>query len=273
MSLGIAFKGPEGIVLAADSRVTLTASQDAGDGRVQLLPATFDNATKLLHARGQPNVGAVTYGLGAFLGSDPRTAHSLMSEFEKEELGDGESRLKTDEFSRRLGAFFNRQWTERMPGGAGAQDMLFLVGGYDEGEVYGRVYQVTIPSHPEPVEQTPGEFGLSWGGQIEFTNRLIHGFDPRLLGVLKEQLELEDGELDNLAQVLRQTLNVGIPYQFLPLQDCVDLSILLIRTTANLQKFQVAQRGVGGAIDVATITREDGFRPVQQKKVSGEGGL
>lgn len=38
-------------------------------------------------------------------------------------------------------------------------------------------------------------------------------------------------------------LGLPIPYQFLPLQDCVDLAILLIRTTAELQKFLVDIRG------------------------------
>ena len=57
MSLGIAFKGPEGIILAADSRVTLMA-QLAGQNIA--IPSTFDNATKLLRVEGQKYVGAVT---------------------------------------------------------------------------------------------------------------------------------------------------------------------------------------------------------------------
>lgn len=60
MSLGIAFKGPEGIVLAADSRVTLTGQA----GSNLLIQAHYDNATKLLKVRDHDNVGAVTYGLG-----------------------------------------------------------------------------------------------------------------------------------------------------------------------------------------------------------------
>jgi len=65
MSLGIAFKGPEGIVLAADSRVTLMAiaqqqgPQVAPTGpalQVQI-PVTYDNATKLLRVQGQDHVG------------------------------------------------------------------------------------------------------------------------------------------------------------------------------------------------------------------------
>ena len=71
MSLGIAFKGPEGIVLAADSRVTLTAQVP---GRNMLLPATFDNATKLLQIAGQQYIGVVTYGAGAIGQQEPRTA-------------------------------------------------------------------------------------------------------------------------------------------------------------------------------------------------------
>ena len=67
MSLGIAFKGPEGIVLTADSRVTLHAFRDVG-GQQFVIPATFDYATKLLTVEDgeKPTyVAAVTYGLSA----------------------------------------------------------------------------------------------------------------------------------------------------------------------------------------------------------------
>jgi hypothetical protein len=51
----------------------------------------------------------------------------------------------------------------------------------------------------------------------------------------------------------------------------VDLSIFLLRTTITLQKWLVGVRGVGGAIDVVTITRTDGVQEVQVKQVVGEG--
>jgi hypothetical protein len=47
MSLGIAFKGAEGIVIATDSRVTLTGLSQI-QGQQVAIPYTFDNATKLL---------------------------------------------------------------------------------------------------------------------------------------------------------------------------------------------------------------------------------
>lgn len=85
MSLGIAFKGPEGIVLAADSRVTLMAQmQQPNVTAPMLLPATYDNATKLLRVKSQDYVGAVTYGVGAIGQAAPRTVHSYIPEFEQE---------------------------------------------------------------------------------------------------------------------------------------------------------------------------------------------
>ena len=68
--------GPEGLVLAAESRVTLTA-QVTGQTPLHV---NYDNATKLL-SFSVPNthLGAVTYGQGAI---GFRTAASFLPEFE-----------------------------------------------------------------------------------------------------------------------------------------------------------------------------------------------
>ena len=269
MSLGIAFKGPEGIVLAADSRVTLTAEMQREEKRM-LLPSTFDNATKLLRIAGQDHIGAVTYGVGAIGQQEPRTAHSLLPEFEGALVRDHVSRLSVEGLAGKLGDFFMEQWRARMPEGHTGPDMVFLIGGFDEGTPYGRVYKVDIPSNPTPQEQDAGQFGITWGGQLEHTSRLIKGFDPQLPSIAKDFLELTNEQQLALEKHLEGALSLPIPYPFLPLQDCVDLSIFLIRTTMDLQSWIVGVRGVGGAIDVATITRTEGFKPVQQKTIIGQ---
>jgi len=62
MSLGIVFKGPEGIVLATDGRVTLNAEipNPQTPNQPLLVLATFDNVTKLLRVVGRDYVGVVT---------------------------------------------------------------------------------------------------------------------------------------------------------------------------------------------------------------------
>jgi hypothetical protein len=276
MSLGVAFKGPEGIVLAADSRVTLTSEEDV-KGKIVLLPSMFDNATKLLRMKGQDFVGVVTYGLGGIGQEEPRTAHSFLPEFEAElaqtqaKEDEKKNRLSVEDFARKLSDFFLRQWKDKMPEDYAGPDMVFLVGGFDKGAAYGSVYKIEIPSNPEPTEQSVGaSFGVTWGGQLTHATRLIKGFDPRVPSAVQDYLKLSNEQTEKLQQYLEERFSSRIPYPFLPLQDCVDFSIFLIRTTMEFQNWTIGVRGVGGAIDVATITRTDGFQPIQYKKILGQ---
>lgn len=153
MSLGIAFKGAEGIVLAADSRVTLNNIIDipgAAPGTPQkaLIPATFDSARKLLNVASQTHVGAVTFGTASIGQAAPRTVASFLPEFEDELAKIKKGRLSVEDFAKKLGEFFTAQWiAAKMPNPpASGNEMTFLVGGYDEGAPHGRVFSVTVPT-------------------------------------------------------------------------------------------------------------------------------
>jgi hypothetical protein len=278
MSLGIVFKGPEGIVLAADSRVTLNAQFPQPNGQVLVLPSTFDNATKLLQINGQEHVGVITFGLGVIGENEPRTAHSFIPEFEAElrnvkSVKSEQERIPVEDLANDLAQFFMRQWTNHnMPDPVlyKGEPMIFLVAGYNRGASYGQVYEFAIPTKPKATEQMTKDFGAIWGGQKEFVDRLMHGYDLNLLSIAKNNLQLDDVAVKKLTDELTQQLSARIPYQFLPLQDCVDLSIFLIRATINLQTWTVGIRGVGGAIDVATITKTEGFTAIQRKEIVGE---
>src|SRR5579884_303736 len=178
MSLGIMIKGSEGIVLAADSRVTLlnqVATPQAG--QVLVIPATFDNATKVLKVAEQDYVGAVTYGLGAFMTENgPRTMQSFIPEFEERLKKDKVKRLTVGDFAKRLSDFFLEQWNALVKRGPNpGEEINFLIGGFDEGAAYGRGFLFVIPTNPSPVEQNPGpgQFGITWGGQHDAVFRLL----------------------------------------------------------------------------------------------------
>jgi hypothetical protein len=266
MSLGVVIKGPEGIVLAADSRVTLEA-QKKGAPPIQV---NFDNATKLLSFSKPHNyVGCVTYGT-AVIGL--RTAHSFIPEFEQRVLSEKQGRLTTEEYSKELSIFYNRLWSENVPPDYQGPNMTFVVGGYDPDATYGKVFLFEIPAKPESVPRHPkeNEFGMTWGGQLEIASRLIQGFDPSLPAIIKETLGLDDEKVGQVYEKLRGNLQFQIPYNVLPLQDCVDLAIFLIRTTMTAQNLAIGIRGVGGPIDVAVIKRTNGLQYVQQKVIHGE---
>ena len=130
-----------------------------------------------------------------------RVNHTHLTELlaEREEIVLG--RLTVEDFASKLSDFFMRQWqAAQMP--PDGPPMVFLVGGYDEGAPYGRVFECFVPTAPQPKEQHPGsdQFGMVWGGQREFTDRIITGFDGQLPGIVQDILALDDHQRDNLNQ-------------------------------------------------------------------------
>jgi len=136
------------------------------------ISVNFDNARKVLQFAEPHNfVGAVTYGLG---GIGLRSAYSFVPEFESTLPN---QRLSVDDYAQRLGNFFMQQWRNTMPSSYQGPGITFVVGGFNNGEPYGRVYLIEIPNAPTPVERHSGAFGITWGGQRGIVDRLIRGYD------------------------------------------------------------------------------------------------
>jgi hypothetical protein len=177
-------------------------------------------------------------------------------------------RMKVKDVAAELAKFYSDQWrTAGMPDQS--DPVWFKVAGFDQDEAYGRVYEVSVPNSLEPVEYLAGSsFGVRWGGQSFLANRWLNGVDPRASALAKDQLGLTDPQVEQLDQKWQQELALQIPWQVLPLQDCVDLATFLVAmTSVSLAWTFVGYRGVGGAADVATITRNEGFQPIQMKRL------
>lgn len=263
MSLGIIINGPEGIVLAAESRVTLSATRGG-----KSIPVFFDNATKLLSFM-EPNttVGVVTYGQAIIGLQNPRTAASFLPEFEG---GLPKGRLSVKEFAEELSQFFMKQWKANMPSDYKGPAMTFVVAGFNPDDAYGQVHLIEIPSSPSPVKQGEvREPGIIYGGQNDVMNKVLQGYDARLPDKLIKGLKLTGEQIETMKGILGG-FKAAIPLQALGLQDYVDLAISCIRTTMEVQRFTIGIRGVGGAIDVAIITRNKDLKFVQRKKIHGD---
>lgn len=271
MSLGIIIKSPEGIVLAAESRVTLTSTLNTPAG-TQIITNNFDNALKVIKFNA-PNhfIGAITYGQASI--GNYRTVQSFIPEFEsKLKIKHDDQRLTVLAIAQELSDFFAEQWNAVMPPNYAGPSITFNVAGFDDNEPYGKVFSFDIPRAPNPVEQSPNDangqhqFGITWGGQREIVDRIILGYDLRVQQILL-QSGLEAQKIAQIQQGLR-SLNLQIPIQFMPLQDCINLAHLFIRTTIDAQELTVGIRGCGGAIDIARITKNEAFEFIQEKHLS-----
>jgi hypothetical protein len=263
MSLGVVIKGAEGIVLAADSRVTVTAKMAGG----QSLMVNFDNASKLLtFSEPHAYVAAVTFG-AAVIGQ--RTAHSYIPEIE---VGLGKERKTVREYAEHLSEFFGARWAENYaPGGAVPPDggIQFIVGGFDNPETaYGSVFVFGVPLAPDPIQRNAADFGMTWGGQLNIAARLVFGYDPIIMGVIAERFDITDqAELEQLGNDFKRRVGFQIPFQVLPLQDCVDLATFLLGATVTTQNLGIGVRGVGGTIEVAYVTRNTPVRWLRRKRL------
>lgn len=261
MSLVIVLKGREGIAMAADSRITFGTSP----------PVYYDNATKLLRIDGLSQMGVLTYGASFIDEYSKRTVHSFLPEMESLLEEAPSCRPTVKESSSWLSQFLMQKYGEATT--PSSSSIEFLIGGFDKDDPYGKVFRLSIPTAPEPIEMLAGPhpFGILWGGMPQIAQRIILGFDSQTLMATQQILNLGNEQSTLLANKLAAFTQTNIPYEVLDLQDCVDFVILLIRTTITILNLTTGNRGVGGPIDVATITRADGFNFVQKKSITGEG--
>jgi len=264
MTLVLVLKVPEGLVLAAESRVTVKADDKFGKKYI----GNYDTATKLLSFKTQKYIGALVYGDEPIIGK--KAVSQYIPEFEsKPELQ--LKRLSVEDFAKKLQDFF----AEKREKKAHAQqkekgDINFLVAGFNEGEEYGRVYWVGIPSKPnvEPMSLMTNVCTYFPAGQLEIVQRLLKGYDPKLLDILASKFNFNEQVINVLqAELGKLEQQLMIPFGLLSLQDSVKLAEFLIKTTINVQRFAVSTRGCGGAIDICTITVWEGLRHIQRKDI------
>jgi hypothetical protein len=271
MTLAVTVVCQDGVVVAADSRTTL--------GNHRMFRVGSDFTHKVFESGG---VAVATYG-EAFV--DDRSIASHMAEFAVVEAGNCDH---PGPVADRLAAFFgdryDAQWAG--PGDETASDdapppgvaaLGFLVSGYDDAGV-GEAWEVTLPDRAvEQIATTANGGGAAWRGQSDVVTRIVRGADLELL-VRLAALNKMSGEVDAVMPLLDEC-SYRIPFDSMNLQDGIDFAVLCIRTTIDVQRLtlgplatspEFSWPGVGGPIEIATVTATGGFGWVQRTTVQGE---
>jgi len=145
-----------------------------------------------------------------------------------------------------------------------------IVAGYDNQEKGKKVlncFMSHIPGELKPIRQhgTQNQYGASWTGQSDVVQRVILGFDPRIMNVPLMQAVVKTQGLDNVNNSLH-SLEYIINWSAMTIYDAVAFAKLMVETTSAIQKFSDGIKlmpgdmpGVGGPIDVAIISPKNGF--------------
>lgn len=239
MSLIVTVHVREGIVMAADSRLTLSAEkrQTGQSARVNLAVGQSDSNYKLFLTPG--GVGISTCGDAAVEGVP---IAGYVESFIESDLTD--QGLSAEEVAARLAEHFGS--FEAPP------KTQFHVAGYTktDGEPHQEVWLVTVVDKQVKKLNANEQQGASWAGEGDILARLLQ--PVAVIG--------REGEV-------KQRFPVHpIPYGFFTLQDAIDFTVFAMRSTIDAIRFQPRAKTVGGPIDVLVI-KPSGAEWIQRKEL------
>jgi hypothetical protein len=269
MTIAISLKVNDGLVLAADSASTL--SEPAGVVNV------YNHANKIFNLRKGLPVGAVTWGAGGIGTSSISTlAKDLRSRFEGSEPDYADWKLDPDNYTisevkKRVQEFFYVEQylasTADWPEDIEKPSLGFVVAGYSSGEPLAEEYQFTIENGELFEQPTRGkeEAGVGWNGQPEAITRLIYGMGTGMPQVLENDLGVPADQVDQATEVIGQRLGIDLVHAAMPFGDAIDLAEFLVDLTVKFSKFIPGAPTVGGPIEVAAISKHEGFKWIKRK--------
>ncbi len=280
MTIALSIKVNDGIVLAADSASTLISANQTGEGSVINV---YNNANKIFNLKKGWPIGAVSWGLGNIGNSSISTLmKDLRSKFSENGkktpkktksdwfLNENEYTVsKVAELVRRfiyeenyLPSFKDIEPKESRP------SLGFIVAGYSATETMAEEYQINIINGEcaSPTQiRSQNESGATWNGQTDAISRLVLGVGTQLPRVLEENLGVQANQIESVVNVIQQRLTVPLIIPAMPIQDAIDLAAFLVDTTIQFYRFSPGAPVVGGPIEIAAITKHEGFKWIRRK--------
>lgn len=147
-------------------------------------------------------------------------------------------------------------------------DLGFIVAGYSANASMADEFQIDIKEGqchgPRPV-RARDQIGMTWGGDPEALNRLVVGISGGLPQVLQNVFRLPPEQMPHVMQVVQQNLQMPLVLGAMPLQDAIDLGEFLVDLTIKFSRFRPGAPTVGGPIEIAAISKHEGFRWIKRK--------
>jgi len=143
----------------------------------------------------------------------------------------------------------------------------FVAAGYSAGEGLAEEWRIQISggqcAEPELLREKEAA-GISWSGEPEAITRVLMGHGTMLPEVLRELGVPEEQVAPAMGQI-RARLEVPMALAAMPIQDAIDLAAFFVDATVNFSRFAPGPPTVGGPIEVAAITKHEGFKWVRRK--------
>jgi hypothetical protein len=269
MTIVVTVKVTDGIVLAADSAATFFIPLPGG-GTVTKI---YNHANKIFNLRKVWSIGAMAYGAGAIGASSVETlSKDLRNRFSDPNNKDyylNKDTYTIEEVAIKARRFLFEECYLRAfanpPAGFG---MGYRVCGYSANASLSEAWEFIIsgPNCDAPYKvQGVDEFGLRWAGENEALDRLHFGTTVGLKQWLVDKGFVQPNGADAAFSDFVSHFGTSFAIPAMPIQDAIDVARFAVETGARYAKYGPRHETIGGPIDIAAITKHEGFKWVERK--------
>lgn len=266
MTISVAVKVHDGLVLASDSATTLM------DG-AQHIQTVYNNANKIFNLHRALPIGLSTWGLGSI---GPASIATLAKDLRQRFMGqDPEWRLDPADYAlagvaAKVRTYFFEELYQPVFQGMAAEDQPDLglfVGGYSSPNALTELYQIDIRGGDCDAPNLVGdldETAIYAQGQPEAVHRLVLGMPSNIHNIL-EELGADQADVPDMVGYIANQARAALMQSAMPIQDAIDLAEFLVDTTIKFSRFTVDWATCGGPIEIAAITKHEGFKWTRRK--------
>ena len=268
MTIVVTVKVTDGLVLAADSASTFYVPTG-----VALVTKIYNHANKIFNLRKVWPVGAMVYGAGGIGASSVETlSKDLRRRFsdEKDDAYYLHKKTYTIEDVAKKARQFLFEETYRKTYGDEPQPNFNM--GYRVAAILQMLIcqkfgiLITRGNCDPPYQvQAQDEFGLRWAGETEALDRLILGVTPALMNWFIQKGLVQAADSNTLYLEVVNHLSGPLVLPAMPIQDAINLARFAVETAAGYAKYRMRHEWIGGPIELAAITKHEGFKWVARK--------
>jgi hypothetical protein len=268
MTIAITVNAVDSVVLASDSAITQQVRMpDDQEVKINI----WNSGNKIFNLRKTWPIAAMMWGHAALSGRSVATlAKELRCRFSGERPGYQDWALDPAAFTiagvaDRVKTFFYDENYQEDPA---ARELLgFTVAGFPAGSDGPELYSIEMDESGCRGPDRQGQEGqpyLMWSGQPEAISRLASGVSMRLSEAL-EQLGVAPAEASVAVERIKEKIALPIVYPGMPVGEVIDLADFLVEATIKFVRFTPGHQVVGGPIEIAAITRHEGFKWIRRK--------
>lgn len=265
MTVSIGIKVNDGFVIASDSAITISNAQSVVN--------VYNNGSKIFNIHRSLPIGVAFWGLAAIQGhSVDYWMKEIRTHFEGSSNTDSLSVIDKSSYELQNIAFhictyIHGLMAEQIKNSSvELGEIGVLVAGYSSNgrdpESY--VFHTNGVDLKDPQIAISQTSGIVAHGQPELIHRVVTGVTQQIGNALQKLGVKEDQILGYVNAIRAQTFTPLIS-DSMPIQDAIDVSRFLADATVQFIRFSNAANTVDGPIEIASITRHEGFKWIQRK--------